>query len=107
LHFQGKQKHHLSKRSGKSGSWLLQAPNFQAWEAGTQQLLHCPGIPGAGKTVLASTVVDHLPARSEDDVPVIWIYCNYEEKKSQTTDNLLGSLIAQFVQWRKMQVGRT
>lgn len=54
--------------------------------------------------MLASTVVDHLLARSEDDVPVIWIYCNYEEKKSQTTENLLGSLIAQLVQWRKMQV---
>ena len=70
--------------------------------AGSQDVLFCPGIPGAGKTVLASLVIDHLLSKFPlgNDVPVatVWIYCNYKERKAQSTDHFLGSIVSQLVQ---------
>ncbi|KAJ7800176.1 hypothetical protein B0H14DRAFT_1695342 [Mycena olivaceomarginata] len=43
-------------RQHGTGGWLLADPHFQEWEAGSGRTLWCHGIPGAGKTVLASMV---------------------------------------------------
>jgi hypothetical protein len=38
----------------------LKPPQFIEWLEGKKKTLFCPGIPGAGKTMIASIVVDHL-----------------------------------------------
>ena len=42
----------LSRRHPGTGSWLLEHETFKAWVKHTGSILWCPGIPGAGKTVL-------------------------------------------------------
>ena len=51
---------------------------------GEQNQLLCSGIPGAGKTVLASIVINNLLTQFDNDVAVTWVYCSYKEKGSQT-----------------------
>ena len=62
-------------------------------------MLWCPGIPGAGKTFLASIVVEHLRKYHKDKkVAILVIYCGYNEAKSQSIDNLIAALIKQTLQ---------
>ncbi|KAL5340246.1 ankyrin repeat-containing domain protein [Aspergillus crustosus] len=58
---------HRSRRAPKTGGWFLESAEFKRWLTGTKQMLFCPGIPGAGKTMIASTVVDHLYRIFQED----------------------------------------
>lgn len=86
-----------------TGQWFLNDARFTNWLSGTSsQTLFCPGIPGAGKTVIASLVVNHLRSRyldnstSETDrVGVAVLYCNYQQQNDQASHDLLASLLSQ------------
>lgn len=53
-----------SCRTIGTGQWLLHTEEFESWlGSSSNATLWCRGIPGAGKTVLASLVLDHLRAR--------------------------------------------
>jgi hypothetical protein len=41
-----------------TGQWFLQDIKFQEWNRSKDGTLFCPGIPGAGKTIMASVVID-------------------------------------------------
>ncbi|KAJ7117136.1 hypothetical protein C8R44DRAFT_596639, partial [Mycena epipterygia] len=83
----------LSKWQPGTGGWFLTSPEFRDWESGCGKNLWCRGMPGAGKTVLASLVVHHLEHQSQSkNIGVACIYLNYKEAESQTPHNLLGSL---------------
>jgi len=62
--------------------------------------LFCPGIPGAGKTILTSTIVEELYARFENDgnVGIAYLYCNYRRQHEQSLEDLFASLLKQFIQ---------
>ncbi|KAF3259843.1 hypothetical protein TWF128_003836 [Orbilia oligospora] len=51
-----------NKRAG-TGKWLLNSSEYQYWLATEKQTLFCPGIPGAGKTALTSTIISDLYSR--------------------------------------------
>jgi hypothetical protein len=50
----------ISRRQEGTGQWLLNSDEFQAWLNKSKQTLFCPGIPGAGKTMITSIVVNYL-----------------------------------------------
>ena len=90
----------LSRRHAKTGSWLLEEPNFQRWvtNESSDRTLWCPGDPGTGKTVITSIVVDHsFKTIVSDDVPVAYIYCDYEDQAMQTASNLIACLARQLI----------
>ncbi|KAJ7027038.1 ankyrin repeat domain-containing protein [Mycena alexandri] len=80
-----------------TGEWLLSDPKFKQWKSSTGGILWCSGIPGAGKTVLASLVVDHLSGLQSKDIGVACIYFNHKETQVQTPDNLLAGLWRQLI----------
>ncbi|KAJ6580363.1 ankyrin repeat-containing domain protein, partial [Mycena vulgaris] len=81
-----------------TGEWLLADLQFKNWESGSDKILWCRGIPGAGKTVLSSLVVNHLRAQFRNtDIGVACIYLNHKETDVQTPVNLLASLWKQLV----------
>ncbi|KAJ7157775.1 hypothetical protein C8R46DRAFT_416452 [Mycena filopes] len=86
-----------SARQKGTGGWLLANPHFQKWKEGLGKTLWCSGIPGAGKTVLASMVVDHLS--QGPTARTACIYLNHKETKVQTPANLLASI------WRQLVIG--
>ncbi|KAL6697324.1 hypothetical protein J3F84DRAFT_394022 [Trichoderma pleuroticola] len=63
----------------------------------SQQTLFCPGIPGAGKTILTSMVVNHLFERFNNDTTVglAYLYCNFRRHDEQKLHDLLLSLVKQ------------
>lgn len=95
-----------SRRHSDSLTWFLDCPEFQTWlspEGGDgADILFCPGIPGAGKTVLASTVVDYLlethrRVRDDKEVGIAWVYLRFNARLSQTSASVLGSICAQLL----------
>ncbi|KAL4802456.1 ankyrin repeat-containing domain protein [Aspergillus unguis] len=84
--------------------WFLEREDFKQWREGENTRIFCPGIPGAGKTFLASIVYNELESlrmRGEGglkDAAVIMLYCKWDDPLSQDVDNLLSSIIKQFVQ---------
>ena len=95
LNFFETQSDKLSRRLEGTGRWLLGSPEYENWSnSSASAALYCPGIPGAGKTMLASIVVDNLQQRyaGSERVGVACIYCDYKDQVAQTTKNLLASL---------------
>ncbi|KAL9636847.1 MAG: hypothetical protein Q9204_002101 [Flavoplaca sp. TL-2023a] len=87
-------------REDGTGQWFLESRVFQDWLSGTNHTLCCTGMPGAGKSIPASVIVDFLRSRhtEQKSVGVAAIYCNFKERKSQSPKNLLAGCSAQLVQ---------
>ncbi|KAJ7476772.1 hypothetical protein FB451DRAFT_1461160 [Mycena latifolia] len=101
LNFLQRQADVFSALQTGTGEWLLSEAVFQDWEAGASKVLLCKGIPGAGKTVLASLVVHHLETRARTtDIGLACIYLNHKETETQTITNLLGGV------WRQLMLGK-
>ena len=62
--------------------------------------MFCPGMPGAGKTVITSTVIEHLWSefRNDPNIGIAFLYCNYKSQQDQKPTDLLASLLKQLVQ---------
>ncbi|KAI1426617.1 ankyrin repeat-containing domain protein [Xylaria sp. FL1777] len=92
----------INRRQAGTGKWLLNSTEFQLWMINDNHTLFCPGIPGAGKTILTSVVVDNLHAQFDDnlDVGIAHLYCNFRRADDQKAEDLLASLLKQLVQQR-------
>jgi Cdc6-like AAA superfamily ATPase len=70
---------------------------------GKEKALFCPGIPGTGKTMIASIAVDHLKTSFPDDkTGKAFLYCIYKRQDNQKVDDLLASLLGQLAVWQSM-----
>jgi Cdc6-like AAA superfamily ATPase len=90
----------FSKGESGTGQWLLESADFQQWVKTKNLTLFCTGIPGAGKTILTSIIIEYLSTRSPDDGSnvVAYIYCNYKQQHEQLLENLLASLLRQLAE---------
>jgi Cdc6-like AAA superfamily ATPase len=90
----------ISRRQAGTGQWLLDSTEFKSWLTTDKQTLFCPGIPGAGKTILTSIVVEELTTRFYNDksIGVAYLYCNFRRQDEQKADALLASLLKQLVE---------
>ncbi|KAH0536092.1 hypothetical protein FGG08_006997, partial [Glutinoglossum americanum] len=94
------QSDYIRKRQPETGQWLLDSQEFQTWLQTSKQTLYCPGIPGAGKTILTSIVVDNLIRRSLNNpsIGIAYLYCNFRKQEEQKAEDLLASLLKQLSQ---------
>ncbi|KAI0802299.1 ankyrin repeat-containing domain protein [Xylaria sp. FL0064] len=81
----------------ETGEWLLRSQVFQEWldaEANQDRL------PGAGKTVMTSKVIQYLESRfsSNERVGIAYLYCNYARQTEQTIEHFIASLSRQLIQ---------
>ena len=90
----------ISRRQAGTGQWLLDSAEYQAWLKTDKQTLFCPGIPGAGKTIIVSIVIDHLWTKFQNnsDIGIAYIYCNFQRQHEQGPEDLLSSLLKQLAQ---------
>ena len=96
--FQSRQKDIYGKRIPETGLWILSRPEFQKWLNGKGRLLWCPGAPGSGKTVIASTIINYVQRiieRGQLMGALAFIYFNYGDQTEQTTRKLISSLLCQ------------
>jgi hypothetical protein len=87
----------ISRRHAGTGQRLLDSTEFQTWLEKDKQTLFCPGIPGAGKTILTSIVIDGLNTRfqSNTNVGIAYIYYNFRQQDEQKSEDLLAILLKQ------------
>jgi hypothetical protein len=92
----------IARRQAGTGQWLLDSAEYQTWADTKKQTLFCPGIPGAGKTILASIVIEELSIRFQNDksVGIAYIFCNFQRQHEQKVEELLASLLKQLTQGR-------
>ena len=91
---------YFKTRQPGTGKWLLDSAEFRAWLKTDKQTLFCPGIPGAGKTILTSIVIDQLITQFSNDptIGIAYIYCNFRRQDEQKIDYLLLSLLKQLAE---------
>ena len=94
------QSDYIKRRQAGTGQWLLDSLEFQEWLQTDKQTLFCPGIPGAGKTILTSIVVEELTTRADNDktIGVAYLYCSFKRQVEQKAEDLLVSLLKQLAQ---------
>ncbi|KAL8790643.1 MAG: hypothetical protein Q9213_000491 [Squamulea squamosa] len=100
LSFHDKQRDVYEKHHHGTGQWLLSNDKFQEWFTGNQNTaLWCPGIPGAGKTVMTSIVVNHIEEETRGtDSALAYVYCDYKDTKTQSAIGLLSSVTRQLAE---------
>lgn len=101
--FPAQQSDIISKRKEGTGNWFLESPEFTKFLQGTKQTLFCPGIPGAGKTMISAIAVDHICKAFEgDNVGVAYIYNNYNRQEQQTATKMVAAILKQLAQGRPL-----
>ncbi|KAI9779165.1 MAG: hypothetical protein M1839_007700 [Geoglossum umbratile] len=94
-----KEKHSTSRRLYQKGSnqWILDSDALKRWKTTPGQSLWLHGIPGCGKTIICSTIVDHIQELCENRLAgrLAYYYFDFSDSKSQKLGSLLRSLIVQ------------
>jgi hypothetical protein len=82
IDYTSQQNDFISQRQAGTGQWLLDSEQYQEWLEVKGQTLFCPGIPGAGKTILISIIVDDLNTRfyRDETIGLAYIYCNFRRQ---------------------------
>ncbi len=70
------------------------------WVETDEQTLFCSGIPGAGKTILTSIVIEELTTCFLDNeiIEIVYLCFNFRRQEEQKIDNLLLSLLKQLAE---------
>jgi hypothetical protein len=90
----------MQKRQVGTGQWLLKTAVYNEWLRQPQHTLLCTGMPGAGKTIIASIAINHLQTTHRDNptVGIAYLYLNFRRQYEQNPTDLLLNLLKQLVQ---------
>jgi hypothetical protein len=96
--FPAQQQDIISRRQEGTAQWFLDSLEFRQWLQGPNKTLFCPGIPGAGKTMMAAVAIDYLcQTTPTSEVGIAYLFCSYSAQIDQTGPNLLSALLKQLV----------
>jgi len=98
--FLRKHRHVLGTRQKGTATWVTEAPKFQDWLSDSKsRTLWCHGILGCGKTVMFSTMVDYLRARTSINGSLVAaIYFDYKETNLHDVRTVLAGLLRQLLE---------
>ncbi|KAI2625656.1 ankyrin [Hypoxylon sp. NC1633] len=104
--FSEKHSNAVQTRQEGTGQWFLDSLEFQGWLQSSGGALWCSGAPGAGKTVMVSTIIEHLREKIKGDVRsnLAFVYCDYRQRQDQKAWILLGNLWAQLFRRRRPSI---
>lgn len=98
----------LAIREERTGEWLVESTEFQEWLGQSDiHTLFCAGMPGAGKTIITSTVIDYLFKEFQEDstIGIAYLYGNSrKDRYEQDPAGLLLSILKQLVQQKQPPV---
>ncbi|KAF9231122.1 hypothetical protein BU15DRAFT_82807 [Melanogaster broomeanus] len=92
-------KHEFTReqRQKTTGEWLFNERLYTEWCESSFGLFWLSGKAGAGKSVLASGVIDCLSSRLVDDETLAYFYCDFRNPQSTSTMEILRSLTKQLL----------
>lgn len=90
-------------RQPKTGRWFIESTEYQIWRNEYGKVLFCQGIPGAGKTILSSIVIDNITSyfSQKANIGIAYIYCDFRHQHEQTAINMITSLTKQLSKSRE------
>lgn len=88
-------KKHFSLHQDGTGVWLLESADFERFMSTPKSKIWLYGIPGAGKSVLSATIIDHIKAQRTEHVALAFFFCEYFNTATQTCRNIFGSIARQ------------
>ncbi|CCD48783.1 hypothetical protein BofuT4_P034250.1 [Botrytis cinerea T4] len=78
-----------------TGSWLASVADYRNWRTQNKSsIVSCYGIPGSGKSVLVSSLIDGFKMEFAADIAVSYYYCDYADKRTLSPSGLF-SFISQ------------
>jgi hypothetical protein len=83
------------KHEPTTGNWFIQSAAFTTWKSTPKSSLWLHGIPGAGKTVLCSTVIEHVETLRCPETQFAYFYFDYNDPQKETVSGMLRSMIVQ------------
>lgn len=92
------QKRAREGRQEGSGQWFIKGASFSTWQTEPASFLWLNGIPGCGKTVLSSTIIDCLQQDAADPGSshiLLYFYFDFTDTRKQSLENIIRSLISQ------------
>lgn len=70
----GEFRQHLSNQAPDTGLWICQTEEYRQWhDSPDRGSLWIKGAPGAGKSVMAASIVQHM--RTTENHPVLFFFC--------------------------------
>jgi NACHT domain len=82
------------KHEPGTGEWFINSHEFSYWLLPGRSLwLH--GIPGAGKTVLCSTIIENVMKRCSPESHCLYFYFDFSDSAKQKVINMLYSFLSQ------------
>ncbi|TFK18192.1 hypothetical protein FA15DRAFT_675483 [Coprinopsis marcescibilis] len=88
----------LRKRAAETGMWIFKDGKFVRWKGRRKGVLWGTGMPGAGKTILASIIIESFInlAKKNRRTCVAFAFCRYTEEL--TVEQTLSGLIRQVLE---------
>ncbi|TGO62599.1 hypothetical protein BOTNAR_0111g00170 [Botryotinia narcissicola] len=78
-----------------TGSWLAGVTEYKNWQnQNKSSIMSCYGIPGSGKSVLVSSLIDGSKFAFPADTAISYYYCDYADKRTLSPSALF-SFISQ------------
>ncbi|KAH6684268.1 hypothetical protein B0J14DRAFT_572528 [Halenospora varia] len=102
IDYQYKHRRMRKNRHPNTGGWFVASSEFKNWlSCESSSMLSCYGIPGCGKSVLVSSIIDRLllsPTESHESTnSSAYYYCDYSDKRTLTCATILNSVAQQLL----------
>ncbi|KAK6212828.1 hypothetical protein LQW54_004917 [Pestalotiopsis sp. IQ-011] len=85
----------IKARYPGSGRRLLESEAYTTWKTGDSSFLWLYGIPGCGKTILTSTVIEDLQKSQSLAQALLYFYFDFTDSRKQSFENTLRLLVWQ------------
>ena len=87
----------LKDRNPRTGSWFIEGSTYADWKITRGSFIWLHGIPGCGKTILSSTILQNvLDQYSEkSNSAVLFFYFDFNATEKQRHEKMIRSLICQ------------
>ena len=87
----------LKGRHTGTGSWYINSEAFDRWTKEPNSISWLWGIPGCGKTVLSTTIIERLMETCSHDprFALAYFYFTFDDQAFQSVEGMIRSLIAQ------------
>ncbi|CAG8957981.1 hypothetical protein HYFRA_00000324 [Hymenoscyphus fraxineus] len=87
------------KHEDRTGIWFTQGKRYQSWQEEPNSFLWLHGIPGSGKTILCSEIIEQTLelCESRPAFHLVYFYFSFQDTNKQKTTVLLRTIIKQLV----------
>ncbi|ORY14383.1 hypothetical protein BCR34DRAFT_560322 [Clohesyomyces aquaticus] len=90
----------LKLRQADTGLWFLESDAYNKWKTAATSPLWLYGIPGCGKTILSSTVLQNILQHCQDDPGKVtaYFFFDFNDLQKQDPEMMVRSLLCQISQ---------